>query len=293
MSSPSNWPLSNDAIRFVVPDVVLNHLSQNPLSQGVYPLALGYYPVAKGHAMERVQHDDNLLIYCVDGSGQLVTADKSWAVDKGDVTLLSKGMTHAYHADLDKPWSIFWVHFTGQDADAFISSILRNPEQPVVATGVQSGLINDLERLLLVRQTGYNLKVFVHAANLLRQILSFIALQSSKTSQGDESPLDLDAIHSYMLRHIHGRIELAQLARECHLSKYYFAKRYKAMTGHAPIQQFIHYKMEYACNLLDVTSREINQIATDLGYEDAYYFSRLFKKVVGMSPLDYRRLKYR
>ena len=59
-------------------------------------------------------------------------------------------------------------------------------------------------------------------------------------------------------------------------------------TSKSPIDFFIHLKMEEACRLLRLTTRRISDIANELGYKDQYYFSRLFKKKIGVSPRNYR-----
>jgi AraC-like DNA-binding protein len=94
-----------------------------------------------------------------------------------------------------------------------------------------------------------------------------------------------------MKSNLHGDLELDTLAELAHLSKFHFSKRYKEITGYAPIQHFIHLKMERACYLLDVSSRSVAEVAEAVGYDDAHYFSRLFKKVTGLSPREYRKLE--
>ncbi|HET8705548.1 MAG TPA: helix-turn-helix transcriptional regulator, partial [Pseudomonadales bacterium] len=75
------------------------------------------------------------------------------------------------------------------------------------------------------------------------------------------------------------------------LSKFHFSKKYKALTGHSPIQHFIHLKMEQACYLLDISDQAVSLISQQLGYDDPHYFSRLFKKVIGVNPSQYRDAK--
>ena len=55
-----------------------------------------------------------------------------------------------------------------------------------------------------------------------------------------------------------------------------------------PIDYFLHLKMQKACQLLFSQDMKIKQVALQLGYEDQYYFSRIFKKYMGMSPEQYR-----
>jgi AraC-like DNA-binding protein len=99
---------------------------------------------------------------------------------------------------------------------------------------------------------------------------------------------DLDIIHNFMREHLDERITLNQLADLTGLSPAHFATRYRALTGVSPIQHFLHLKVEQACQLLDTTDHSFTQISSLLGYDDNYYFSRLFKKVMGQSPTDYR-----
>jgi len=67
------------------------------------------------------------------------------------------------------------------------------------------------------------------------------------------------------------------------------ARRFKQLTGHTPIQHFIHLKMQHACRLLDTTHEPVKRIAAQVGYDDPHYFSRLFKRVLGVAPQQYRQ----
>lgn len=290
MSRPSKWPLGADGIRFVIPDYIVDTLSRHPLCRDLYPTSFGYYPKAHGHQMQRDLHDDHLLIYCLGGTADLQVEGRPHRIGRGDLVLLPRDCVHRYQADEDDPWSIFWVHFEGALSDSFIENFGYSFEQPTLPLGVQPRVVEDFETLLAVRQSGFSQKVYIHVANHLRRLLTYIAVQIAKARHGHQ-PLNLDEIHGQMLHHLHGQLDLDQLATHVNLSRFYFAKRYKELTGCSPIQRFIRFKMEHAAYLLDTTRKPIAGVARELGYEDAYYFSRLFKKVIGLSPRDYRRVK--
>lgn len=67
--------------------------------------------------------------------------------------------------------------------------------------------------------------------------------------------------------------------------------QFKASTGHSPLAYFNLLKIQEACRLLDHTSMKLNQVCYKLRIDDPYYFSRLFKKIMGMSPRAYRILQ--
>ena len=291
MSQPSDWPLPPDSSRFVVPRKMVSLLSQHPLAKDLYPLGLGYYKQALNHTMSRNKHDDYLIIYCLDGEGKLTVNKQIHIVKAGDIICLPKGVAHAYKASETTPWTIYWVHFSGDKSEDFIDYLAINSNNYVFPLGIHSRLTSDFESLLECRQYSYNINAFVHTASLLRQILTHIAQLQPLAKQQAAHNFDLERVHSLMQARVHEQLELEALAETVSLSKFHFIKKYKELTGTTPINHFIHLKVERACHLLDVTTKSINEISFAVGYEDAYYFSRIFKKIMGISPSQYRRMR--
>jgi AraC-like DNA-binding protein len=283
----SSWPLPTSGLRFITPPRLRLLLASHPLTKGCYPLAMGFYPEAHGHQMQRLKPDDHLLIYCRAGRGWLETADGRLEVGGGDLLLLPKQLAHSYGADSQRPWTLHWVHFDGELVDEFLRPLGSVPLHPI---GLQPRLLADFDALLGVRKQGLSLPHFVHAAQQLQAILSGLAVLPARVNLKSGRVLDVEAVQAVMRAHLHGSLSLEQLAAQFKLSRFHFAKTYRAASGHAPIEDFIRLKMAHACRLLDEGTQGIAQVAQQLGYEDVYYFSRLFRQVVGMAPSHYRAL---
>lgn len=281
----SGWPLSSAGIRVLAPPSVTKLLSEHPLSQDLYPLAAGFYPRAAGHHMRRRRHTNNLLAYCADGAGELGTDAGRWAVAAGDLLVLPAGTAHSYAAARDRPWSLYWVHYEGRLSDEYTRYM--DASQPVVGIGPQPRLIADFEMLFSLRGAGFAEREYVHAACQLKAMLTHVArLIAGRGGRGTR--IDLDQIQQLMHLRIDRELDLDDLARVANLSKFHFIRKFKQLTGHAPIQHFIHLKMQHACQLLDTSQEPVKRIANRVGYEDPHYFSRLFKRVIGVSPQHYR-----
>lgn len=286
MDITSGWPLPTNGIRVLVSQPLTKLLSTHVLSRDLYPLAAGYYPRASGHNMRRVKHSDYLLAYCVEGGGTLRTDSETWTVNAGDLMVIPIGIAHSYAADRQKPWSLYWVHYAGELAATYTEFL--NLSAPVAPIGMHPRLLADFEALFGLRGAGVNEHAYLHAASMLKAMLTNIAaLACAYGNRGTR--IDLDSIQQMMYRQLDRELNLDELAQVASLSKYHFARKFKQLTGHAPIQHFIHLKMQHACQLLDSTQEPIKRIANRVGYHDPHYFSRLFKRVIGVSPLQYRQ----
>ncbi len=286
----SQWPLPTEGIRLITPRFLLDFLAEHPLSEDLYPIAVGYYPTAVAHQMNREAHQNHLLMYCTAGSGRVTVDNRSWQVSSGDIILLPPGQGHSYEANPNDPWTIYWAHYGGKRSDAYTA--LFELERPVATIGIHASLITDFEALFALRQGGFSRRDLLHIACQLKQTLTGFAATLNRQTAHKGHRIDIEEVHKLMLQHIDRQFDLDALAREASLSKYHFTRKFKALTGHSPIQHFIHLKMQHACLLLDTTRDPVKQVASAVGYSDPYYFSRLFRKVVGSSPKRYRESRH-
>jgi AraC-like DNA-binding protein len=96
---------------------------------------------------------------------------------------------------------------------------------------------------------------------------------------------------AYMLQHLDEPLQVATLAAQANISASHFFALFKRQTGCAPIDCFIRLRMQHACRLLDETGLSVKEVAATLGYDDPFYFSRIFKTVNHVAPSEYRLLR--
>ncbi|MCV6615008.1 MAG: AraC family transcriptional regulator [Cellvibrionaceae bacterium] len=289
----SDWPLPEQATRFLTPHVLFEWLMENPLTKGLYPVAMGYYPNALGHRMLRPEHDNQLLMYCTAGRGYLRGTGFEQPVQRGDLLAMPRGQAHEYWADEQYPWSLYWLHFDGELADQLMSLIC--PQQTLAARpiGTQPQLLALFEALFDLRHSATSRTRFIHGCHQTQQLISLLAVLVRQQAESRGKRINMDRVEAYMQQHLHGSFTLDALAEHMRSSKFHFSKKFRQHTGQSPMQYFIQLKMQYACKLLDSSGQSVKAIASNLGYNDPYYFSRLFKKQIGLSPAQYRSSGHR
>ena len=112
-------------------------------------------------------------------------------------------------------------------------------------------------------------------------------LEEERTRSG---PVIVCRVEEILHKRYGGDISLAELAAELELTPGYISALMKKHTGLRFSEYLTRVRMEQAKRLLTETDARIYEIAAAVGYEDAFYFSRLFKRLTGVSPMDWRNI---
>jgi AraC-like DNA-binding protein len=104
----------------------------------------------------------------------------------------------------------------------------------------------------------------------------------------DECACKVDRSIAYMAAHLNEPLQVSTLAALVSVSPSHFFSLFKQRTGSPPIDYFTRMRMRHASDLLHSTSASVKEVAAALGYDDPFYFSRVFKSVHNVSPSHYR-----
>lgn len=94
---------------------------------------------------------------------------------------------------------------------------------------------------------------------------------------------------AYMIEHLDQPLQVSTLAAQASVSPSHYFALFKRQTGTAPIDFFIRLRMNHARELLDSTCSSVKEVAAAMGYDDPFYFSRVFKSVHSVAPAEYRK----
>ncbi len=244
--------------------------------------------------LSRLLTDYELMIV-VKGTLFIADGNREFSVKEGEYLLLAPGSDQ--HGYLHSQCEFFWVHFSDselllpQEVDpncaAFSDEMVCVPEHGVLS---DTTVVWNQMRLLLKHHRLYD-DPYVAAADtmVVLCLLQHQCLWGRPASQ----PLVKDDLQGkildYLNWHIHENIRVSQVATHLGYNEKYLSTLFTAMTGESIKHYILVQKMEIAKRQLTNTNVPITAIAANMGFSDSHNFSTAFKKIVGMSPREYRK----
>lgn len=274
----------------VIPRQILaNKCAKNDIISNLYITDIGYYPKAQFHYRERPQGaDQHILIYCHEGGGTVKISNTIYDIEAGDFVIIPIKTPHTYKADENNAWTIYWVHFKGNLSHQVISLLEKK-------TGLKNFIQYNEKSIELFHEMynqlerGYGSDTLVYANMCLSHFLTTFLFNDKYNPSGILKNKDAtDLVIDFLNKNISKVLSLEDMANEINLSASHFSYLFKKKTGFTPIEYFNHLKIQKACQYLLFTNLRIKEISGELGIEDYHYFSRLFKRVMGMPPNEYK-----
>ena len=277
---------------FVIPPDFLSSFSENPLSEFLTVTAIGQFIKAKYHYCPRPEGiDTSQLIYCYDGAGYyLVGNGEGGVVNPGQLVILPPGKPHSYASTDDNPWSIFWIHVKGKYLDSF-SSAWPLPEAVHISEIYNKRIRDIFSQCFAILAAPYQWEEFFYLCQLAATFISLIPSAAKQSAKGltANGLTGVEAAISYMKDHLRITVTLEDLASASGFSPSHLHYLFRPSTGYAPVEYFLRMKIQAAARDIVFSEMPIHRIADAYGIFDPYYFSRLFKKISGLSPAAYRK----
>ena len=276
----------------VLPEKITDDISTHPVARNLYITDIGFFPHARYHYIERKDGcRQNILIYCTRGEGFVITSGKKTRICSNNLLVIPKNLPHIYGSNDENPWDIYWMHFKGEADSCFIrnNDTITVTDVPLSDLPVLTHLFDEIFDAL---SRGLIISNIIYACCCLNYFLAAALFKPyNKNDFRDKKTMYVENSIEFMKSNIDRRLTLHDLTSRSGLSKTQLTDIFREKTGHSPIDFFIRLKIQKACYYLDFTDMSISEIAEKVGYNDQYYFSRLFSKVMGRSPTDYRRVK--
>ncbi len=271
--------------------IVSEFLIKDPVTRQIYITDIGFYPKAMFHYAERLHGiSQHIIIYCIEGYGWIEINKKRVRISPSQFIAIPAHTPHRYGADEQNPWSIYWAHFKGENAAFIAELIVKNSDNyrpQLTFSEDRIGLFDDIYYNL---ENGYGDDTLRYVNMIFYHFLSSMIYEDKFNRIKKTVKTDMvDTVIKLMQDKIQQTISLKQMADFSSLSVTHFSSLFKKKTGHSPIEYFNHLKIQKACQYLAFTTMTVKELAYCVGIDDQYYFSRMFTRLMGISPSAYRK----
>ncbi|MBB2147579.1 AraC family transcriptional regulator [Pedobacter gandavensis] len=259
----------------------------------LYITHIGYFPKAEGHYRSRLKGcTDHILMYCTAGKGWFSIGTEKHNVMANQFFILPATDLHSqYASDPSDPWTIYWVHFIGDNL-TYLNQTLSVGDLLIPRTiPYDDHKIKLWNMMYNCFEKGYSEENLIYANLTFYYFIANFLFPKKTNELTTITDLEFpDKIINYMQANLAQKLTIKDMADEFSYSVSHFQNLFRKRTGISPIDYFIQLKIQKACQLLALSDLRIKSVAASIGYPDPYYFSRIFNKVMGMSPLVYRRI---
>lgn len=256
----------------------------------LYLQEAGTLTAVKPHSSSRSGLRSYLCFIVLSGSGTLDYEGEVYRLQAGDAVFIDcrKNYEHSTYDDL---WSLQWCHFFGVQMQTIYEKYISRGGRPVFRPQNCAALKDNLSRLRAIADSAdyiRDMRINEELSALLTKLME--SSWNPENTFTAKKKVELSRVKNYLDEHYAEKMTLDELAAKFYINKFYMSKIFRETYGTTIIAYLEQLRITKAKNLLRFSDMTVDEIAYRVGLKDANYFSRLFKKVEGMTPSQYRRL---
>jgi len=242
------------------------------------------------HYMGPLIHSHYIVHYVISGKGSVTMKGVTYQLADGDSFFIFPDESVRYEADQHEPWRYCWIGFKGNRFKHLLQTSFITPEQPIVRGIVYEELFDHYQEVRHQLAKG-SLSATLLATAYFQLILArysqererLLPIKVNKTP----AQLTIDEIVAYIDFNYPLPITIAELADRAGYHRSHLTKLFKQIHGISPLAYLIKVRLEQS-QLLLAQHIPVHQAAQAVGFHDALYFSKLFKRHIGMTPSQYQ-----
>jgi AraC-like DNA-binding protein len=268
-------------------------MSADDLPPPFHSIRLTSHPLQWTHVPHR--HEFWQLVFVRQGTGE-ICLNKSFRVEEGELAVLPPDQPHLWKNAAKKPLVLFNLHISAGCAgfgelEQMLASVCRKPDEPAIAPGRKR--LRELLELTLSEISRGDYGYRYQSAALLTELV-IVAVREISAVEPRQQALCTPSARIgkalwYLETNYAKTVTLEDLGKALNLSPKHVCHIFRKELGTSPLNQLRKLRIEKARAFLEETDLSAKEIAFATGFNDEHYFNRLFRKLVGVPPLAYRR----
>lgn len=261
-------------------------ISQEILSTFFYIFNYGSIQVKYPHSITLKPLHAYLILYTVSGQGQLSYNEDTYLLSPESILFID--CNSGFHLEVfnSSLWSYKWLYINGNSTTQFYNHYIED-NKPVYQCPQLSKVYHNLSALFdYLMQKEYNEYI---SSMLLNILLTNLTVEKTSTNIYEKIPQYILKIQNLFDTAYYNNFDLGELANTFKISKYTLSREFTKYMKSSPIEYLIKKRIHISKKLLVETDYTISEIAVKVGIYNPTHFINLFKKRVGVTPLQYRK----
>ena len=238
-------------------------------------------------------HNSFELYYLVKGKRNYVINDEYYSLIKGDMVLIKPGILHKASGGA---YDRILINFTPNYLNTYfspkaISVLLKcfDKEFFTIPFEQRNKVVSLIEKISVLLDEEKEELTFVYVAELLNLLCEITnQLPASEKNRMDDESL-IEKILHYINKSYADIENISQISDKFFITKYHLCRIFKDATNTSVIEYLNRIKVKKACSLLEESEKSILEISLLCGFNSSVYFCKIFKKLMGITPTEYRK----
>lgn len=250
----------------------------------------GELTAQKPHISKREGLNSYLFLMVEHGSGTITYCGETYSLKAGDCAFIDCHLPYSHQSSQDL-WTLKWAHFYGNCVKGIYDKYIERGGQCCFRTAYPNKFQEVLSDLYDIASSDSYIRDMQISEKLTSLLTLLMAESWHPDSQtiGSRKKKDLQELRTYLDEHYQERITLDDLSERFYINKFYLTRIFKEQFGVSINSYLLQVRITHAKQHLRFSDMPIEKVASEIGVEDARYFTRMFKKVEGMTPGEYRK----
>ena len=228
----------------------------------------------------------HIIHFIASGKGKYIKNGCEYELTAGDGFYCPPDEVLYYIADENDPWEYYWIGFSGVDAYWLLSAASLSSNKPIFHCNNSQQVIKSF--LDVYNSYGLELYNEIEMSGNLYKCLSTIIKESESVAGKHRQSTDYIDISIRFIEHNYSRpISVNDIASSTGISRSHLYRLFMQELNITPNDYLIQFRISNACKLLRESNINISEAAYSSGFSDPLYFSRVFKRIKGMTPTEY------
>jgi AraC-like DNA-binding protein len=237
-----------------------------------------------------IKDKTNELIFSLDGECVVTIENNSYIIKPNMFVVFPYGKKFSHRLTSKRRFSYYQCHFYGEINGTPLFEALGIGSENLAVEVTDPGAIISLfegalhderftdEASMWINRTACGTKIIAEYVRLLRQAMP------------GKSAEEFLPVISYMKENLSGNVDVNTLSELCHLDPSYFIRKFTKEFGMPPMKYFDMLRAQAAMSMLENSDMDIEEVASEIGITDKYYFNKFFTKHCDITPSEYRKL---